>query len=173
MHSFVIKPITMYCNGRIFSTTFSNNKNAFFCWEESLQHYWYSVTPKSPDGIGVQQMEALHLFWFFVVRLWKQNEVHLYYAVPMFVNILVTQSSRKCCSAAASWARALWAEQGCCTQIRRAIGSLSLRLREQERARGSQREQESKPERAYIAGWHKLQLCIWEAGNKREAGLTS
>ena len=47
-------------------------------------------------------------------------------------------------SAAASWARALWAERGCCTQIRRAIGS----LREQERARGSQREQESKPERA-------------------------
>ena len=43
-------------------------------------------------------------------------------------------------SAAASWARALWAERGCCTQIRRAIGS----LREQERARGSQRE----PERA-------------------------
>ena len=27
-------------------------------------------------------------------------------------------------SAAASWARALWAERGCCTQIRRAIGSL-------------------------------------------------
>ena len=48
-------------------------------------------------------------------------------------------------SAAASWARALWAERGCCTQIRRAIGS----LREQERARGSQREQESKPERAF------------------------
>ena len=47
-------------------------------------------------------------------------------------------------SAAASWARALWAERGCCKQIRRAIGS----LREQERARGSQREQESKPERA-------------------------
>ena len=32
-------------------------------------------------------------------------------------------------SAAASWARALWAERGCCTQIRRAIGS----LREQKR----------------------------------------
>ena len=27
--------------------------------------------------------------------------------------------------------------------------------------------------RAYIAGWHKLQLSIWEAGNKIEAGLTS
>ena len=34
-------------------------------------------------------------------------------------------------SAAASWAIALWAERGCCTQIRRAIGS----LREQEGAR--------------------------------------
>ena len=28
-------------------------------------------------------------------------------------------------------------------------------------------------QRAYIAGWHKLQLCIWEADYKREAGHTS
>ena len=44
--------------------------------------------------------------------------------------------------------------------------------REPERAKRA-KESQKETERAYIAGWHKLQLYIWEAGNKREAGLTS
>ena len=46
-------------------------------------------------------------------------------------------------------------------------------LREPEGARESQSEPERAGQRAYIAGWHKLQLCIWEADYKREAGHTS
>ena len=57
-----------------------------------------------------------------------------------------SQSSRKCCSAAAP----LRAEQGPCEpseDVVRKFGAIGS-LRGQERARGSQREQESKPERA-------------------------
>ena len=67
-----------------------------------------------------------------------------YYSSLSLIIVTEQQKVLQRSSAAASWARALWAERGCCTQIQRAIGS----LRKQERARGSQREQESKPERA-------------------------
>ena len=92
--------------------------------------YFDQVTVSPPnwsieDGLAT---DACHLLW----------SVGLYWTWGHFTpeQHKVLQRS----SAAASWARALWAERGCCTQIRRAIGS----LREQERARGSQRE----PERA-------------------------
>ena len=74
-------------------------------------------------------------------------------AIVTTLSILVPEQHKvlQRSSAAASWARVLWAERGCCTQIRRAIGC----LREQEPARGSQIEQESSilsmPQHCFVA----------------------
>ena len=68
------------------------------------------------------------------------------------------------------------------TASQRARESRTTSQSEPERTRVSQREPDCEPERArvsvilyraYIAGWHKLQMFIWEADYKREAGHTS